>query len=368
MYVGGNRAEVLGSLGIYYRRTNTHFQAMSRWPDNWENVETPEQLLTVLEKHRVRDNISDAALANFDIMKEVDFYNAIIWRFVSWVADPLMSDLLSANPGVLAYSDFLQGMYHLDVEGTLSSLYFISGGFRSHVTYATYLNAFTLRTDFILSSITFNRQIGEWYLLKYLSDTTFTSAIAVYMELVKKNDISKPVIYDAVTCNRKYAYQTFIMHDILQRMEDSLSTMARNDRDHAAKNIAFHVLVVGFLLVLVVPLVIHTAKMTTSNIWTYAHAMAMKEKDMRQEKRRTENVLNQMLPRVIAYRMRRGEKLEAEQFNMVTVYFSDIEDFAAISSASSPIQVIPNTRDMNPMLLYLLCTCCHKYEASICVG
>jgi len=47
-----------------------------------------------------------------------------------------------------------------------------------------------------------------------------------------------------------------------------------------------------------------------------------------------------MLPKAVAYRLRKGEQIEAEQYQSVTVFFSDISDFTDISISSVPIDIV----------------------------
>ena len=44
--------------------------------------------------------------------------------------------------------------------------------------------------------------------------------------------------------------------------------------------------------------------------------------------------------RTIAQTLKRGEKVEAESFDCVTLYFSDIMDFNEVTGVSTPVQVV----------------------------
>ncbi|RWS14281.1 atrial natriuretic peptide receptor 1-like protein [Dinothrombium tinctorium] len=71
-----------------------------------------------------------------------------------------------------------------------------------------------------------------------------------------------------------------------------------------------------------------------------------REKSVVDEKKKTEELLHQILPKFVAEELKHGRHIKPESFDSVTIYFSDVVGFSDLAAESNPDEVVELLNDL----------------------
>lgn len=101
------------------------------------------------------------------------------------------------------------------------------------------------------------------------------------------------------------------------------------------------------------------ARTHPSLVQIYACNLSEKAKELKREKRKSDMLLFQMLPPSVATQLKQTQRVPAEYYDGVTVYFSDIVGFTEIAAECTPLEVgkviISSAQQMKLMSCTFVC-------------
>uniref|UniRef100_A0ACB8EE86 Uncharacterized protein n=1 Tax=Sphaerodactylus townsendi TaxID=933632 RepID=A0ACB8EE86_9SAUR len=91
---------------------------------------------------------------------------------------------------------------------------------------------------------------------------------------------------------------------------------------------------------LIYPVILVSFKEMTNWIQSYAWSLKERTEDLKRERCLAEDLLHQMLPKSVAKQLRKHKQVEAENYDQVTIFFSDVVGFTSIAASCTPLQVV----------------------------
>ena len=188
--------------------------------------------------------------------------------------------------------------------------------------------------------------------------------IQIIADNLEHNDSSVSLEWDS--------FCRFLEYDLFHKMKKEIYS----GLDLEGLRPAFNALwpIIGFYicsLVIQIPIlifIIENARITGISIVSSVALFSSKVGEINTERRRTDLLLKEMLPKSIARRLLNGSNVSACYYNSVTVYFSDIAGFHEISSTISPMQVVDLLNDVYSLMdSKLECYDVYKVETIGCV-
>lgn len=84
----------------------------------------------------------------------------------------------------------------------------------------------------------------------------------------------------------------------------------------------------------------HVFNVLESYASTLEDEVAERMKELQEEKKKSDVLLYRMLPKQVADKLKMGQTVEPETFDVVTLFFSDVVSFTTLAGKCTPLQVV----------------------------
>ena len=314
------------------KKTDEFAHKLGSWPQEIErcHFNSRDTFLSLVNNHRKTQSASNCTIEN-----EITFYSSIIANMFDWLFKNGQSSGFDLPQEFIGYQMLLFGKENTGIERALGGSYFIRGHFSEAAELLWFAKQTSLGKDRLHTSMQLMPKIKDIY-----DKTLETRNGSLLLEMEERRNLilSNKKQNASVDSGRKwFQLMTAYIDGLLQVQNEAgvlIVERIKNDVTESENVWALKLALFGFVGLLM-PFFVGTVY----TIQGYAAKLHQVTKEVHEEKRRADTLLYQMLPLQVAEQLKSGQNVTAEQFESVTVFFSDVVNFTQICAKISPMEV-----------------------------
>lgn len=313
-------------------KTDQLAKTLDNWPQELTRYQfnSKDSFMMLVNNHRKLHQIG-----NSTIESEIRFYSKLILDLFDWLFQNVPwsdNDILSEFIG---YQTLLAAKEKMGIERALGGAFFIRGQFKEKSELLWFAEHSFLGKE----KLAFSMQLLPDFKTIYnksleARNKTLLSQIEDERKVILNN---KKQNASAESGIRWFKLMSAYLDAILDvQTEIGVLILAKIDNyvSESENDLILKLSVIGFV-VLMLPSFVYSVY----TIQGYAAKLHQATKTLKEEKQRADTLLYQMLPLQVAEQLKSGKSVKAEQFESVTVFFSDIVNFTEICASISPMEV-----------------------------
>ena len=290
--------------------------------------------LNYLKNHR--DNIVD--IENTTVANELTFYSDIIANILTSITtrlhkartEELWNDLVG-------YQMLISGTEETAIERALGAVYFS----QSQLSQSQLLEYYS-KLQLGKMNIKAAKQYSDFVKKEYEKDIVILAIFKLLTKLRNEISVNAPHMPSVIRANLWFDNMTVYIGQLSIMQKQTIAYITNNSniiRQEATNNFIISIALLVSVGI-ICPLLLYLTTTLTRNIQLYAINLADKTKKLDRERKKTDSLLCQMLPRSVAEQLKHGKNVMAETYDDVTLYFSDIVGFTQICHESTAMEVV----------------------------
>lgn len=330
-----------------YIQTDLVLSQLQLWPEDMGKYESIDYLVSksslqfYLSRHRQQLNPDHQT-----IQEELKFYTNIIDALIYWFYDSIKESRFAFTwKTLVAYQKITSAKEALGVERALGALFYSKGGFQDHEYLEKFSREVNTFRSFYRSARMYSSKVNYLYVYGQISDgiNNVTDIVFEFRDEILHFEFQQSRIKQNIRRGRLWFDNMTILMDTVLDLQNTLADSLMENLNDVVDDTASTITIYAVCLVFVIcmcPLIIFFTEKLTRNTQRYANVLVDKTKELNREKKRTDSLLYQMVPKLVADRLKKKLTADAEYYKSVTIFFSDIHGFNRISVTFTPLQIV----------------------------
>ncbi|XP_052778365.1 uncharacterized protein LOC128215905 [Mya arenaria] len=344
LYLSSIRPETKGFLLQRYLDTDEAVQNLPEWPSSLSNTrsefDSSETFLKTLNRHRYE---LDTLKVTFH--EELITYSDWIEVFIKWFYKSITEARAEKVwKAFVAYQELLVASEYLGRERAMGVIFYTLGEFPTREEYLYFVESQDTSNASFAAARQYSTIAKEIYDAKIRGNPEIMRTIQNKRGEIRSRNSGAVINTVGSLKDAKFWFENMTyFQDIIREAQVSLALTidgllaARQQTD--LTNIIIICIIFSAVLILC-PVIIYAVYNLTVEIQRCSLHIADRTKALSKEKRRTDTLLYQMLPKEVAEQLKQNQEVSTEEFPHATIMFSDIVGFTNICSRSSPLQIV----------------------------
>ena len=331
--------------------TDFVLQTVDYWPNRIADVDYFKTKLKFQIKHSLfRTKIREG---NKSMIEVLDWYNEVNTKTLNYVTYSIHdSDVSDFYRWIIGYKNLLGAVEFAGKAGIHGLEYLTNERFLTSESYKKFLEYDVLRKEYLNQTFNFIPGLEDDY-----DDALLGNIFAQFQTIIAENDwelINDATRdMDATDKDLRILVKYFIhflryansLRNTIINVAETIKIFVQNDMKSLRRQ---NILPLVFLVVLLIfiPICIMFTLNITSGMLKYSRLYNQKVEIYREERKKTDKLLSDLLPTAIIRQMKKGNIPKPEVFENTTIFFCDIVSFTNIAAESTAHQIIGFLNDL----------------------
>ncbi|XP_074644029.1 uncharacterized protein LOC141900875 [Tubulanus polymorphus] len=333
--------DTMTSVRTLWKQTDQELDAVSKWPAGQDLIEKHPEFMNkstfqlYLSRHRQYFKLTNKSIT---IYSEIKFYSDIIDYLFVWLRKSVIE---SGNDALwqklVSYLKIILAQNEACIERVLGIPFFAIGGFTTRHDYAFYMKTVAGIKVYLSGAVDYSVQINS--LQNSSNETVQRLKLNEMRHTISRQQQSTPSVEMAEEWFTTTSHYILSLTKLRQNLSVHIKDELGGKIDDIDKLLIFSCFM-ALLLMIITPVKVKLVIKIVNDMQRFVLTLVDKTKELSREKKRTDSLLYEMLPKMVAETLKRRKDVDAEYFQSVSVMFTGIVDFDKICGKISPIQTV----------------------------